>query len=152
MLNENNSFISCTFRVVPHAWHNSERLLEGSGEWGMLLAETQRVCKLFMQKWSGTGLGFELCMLLFYQIHSTHTHILGVIISYLHTAGYTAQTEGRVIWCIQEKKECLHQKCAYLLINSTDFRYTFKSWSYVHGEQKRFSTPPPLMFHGYPVV
>lgn len=31
VLNENNSFISCTFRGVHHDWHDSERFLEGSG-------------------------------------------------------------------------------------------------------------------------
>lgn len=58
---------------------------------------------------------------------------------YLHTAGYAAQTEGRMIRCVQKKEQCLHQKYAYLLINSTDFRYTLKSWNYVHREQEWFS-------------
>lgn len=82
----------------------------------------------------GRGFIFELCMLLLYQIHFTHMHIQRVIVSYLHTAGYAAQTEGRMIRCVQKKEECLHQKYAYLLINSADFRYNLKSRSYVHRE------------------
>lgn len=31
VLNENNNFISCTFRGVHQAWHDSERFLEDSG-------------------------------------------------------------------------------------------------------------------------
>lgn len=51
-----------TSSLAPSEWYTMPDMTLGDfwkaavGGVGMLLAETQRVCKLFMQKWSGTGL------------------------------------------------------------------------------------------------
>jgi hypothetical protein len=141
MLNENNNFVSCTFGVLLRAWQNSERFLEGSGGSGEVRCwqRSRESANYLCKNGVGRGFIFELCMLLFYQIHSTHTHIRESS-SLIYTPQGTL-LKHRAGWysACRKKEECLQQKYAYLLINSTDFRYTFKGWSYVHREQEWFS-------------
>lgn len=147
MLNENSHFVYCTFGVLRHAWHNSKRFLEGSGgrRWVRCWQRSRESANYLCKNGVGRGFILELCMLLFYQIHSTHTYIPDSS-SLIYTPQGTLLKQ-RAEWygaCRKKKKECLQQKSAYLLINSTDFRYTFKSRSYAHREQEWF---PRLLFH-----
>lgn len=108
------------------------------GALGTLLAETQTVCKLFMQKWSGTGL---VIWIMHASVLSTpfhpHAHSRSHHLLFTHRRAHCSNTGQSDM--VRAEKECLPWMHAHLLINSADFRYTFISWSYAHSEQGWFS-------------
>lgn len=97
---------------LQHVPYDSERFLE-VGVVGELLAEPRKSANYLCKNSAGQGLLFELCMLLVYQTHHSHTYITGDVMSYLYTTGYITQIK-RATRCGAYRKG-LHGKCEYVL-------------------------------------